>query len=267
MNPYLFKKPSINKLLLFFSILTLSITLSAGDKKIKVGFYDYGDFYHKGQGIDKDIIDELAKRTPYIFETQVLTRARIWHDIEKGNLDMSVSGIQNEQRDQFAWFIHYIIIKNYAVLRLDKAKDIKNARNFIDNSKLKFGVVRSFKHGEKQDQWLNTLKQLKRIEENPSADIIFQKIGEGNLDAMFSQPPVYSKYIKIFNLQNKVVIQDWTPGEKGVLHGLILSKKRFSQKDAQYFYKVIQDMKKDGTLKRIYSKYLTEKEVKAALNF
>jgi len=30
---------------------------------------------------------------------------------------------------------------------------------------------------------------------------------------------------------------------------------------------VIQDMKKDGTLKRIYSKYLTEKEVKAALNF
>mgnify|MGYP003824439227 CR=1 FL=1 len=239
----------------------------AKQKVIKAGFYEFGNFYHKGQGIDQDILEELARRTGYKFESEVMTRARIWHDIETGNLDISFSGIQTETRDKFSWFVHYISVKNYTLINKEKAENILNAKDFIEKTSLKFGIVRSFKHGDKQDQWIATLKKLNRVEENPSVDILFLKLKMGNIDAVFSQSQVYSKYLKLFSMEDKVIIQDWTPGEKGIPAGLVLSKKKFSRQDALKFYKIIQQMKRDGTLKKIYLKYLSEEDTKKALNF
>jgi len=244
--------------------------VACGERPISLAFYEYGFFYyedaqHKAHGIDKDVVDELIKRSGCKFETEVKSRARIWADLANGDLDMSVSGIQNAERDRFAWFAPYLTMKNYAIVKARHASKIHNANDFISMKSLQFGVVQAFKHGQEQDRWLDQLRRDERVQESPDVETIFRKLKEGRVDAMFSQPPAYRKKILDSGMQKDLVIQDWTPAEKGVPLGLILAKSRFSNADAKKWRALIRDMRYDGTLKRIYNRYLPTNEAKKLL--
>lgn len=243
-----------------------------GEKPIRLAYYEYGYFYfHDGgltaRGMDKDIGDELAKRSGCKFDVQVLARARIWADLASGDLDMSTSGIQNPDRDKFAWFAHYLSMKNYAVLQTAVAARVSSAHAFIKNTKLQFGAVRAFKHGAEQDKWLETLRTAQRVQDSANVETLFKKLHEGRIDALFSQPPVYGKYLHDAGLKKDVVVQDWTPGEKGIPHGLILAKSRFTEDQAKHWQALVQAMRNDGTLKRIYLQYLSPTEAASLLDF
>jgi polar amino acid transport system substrate-binding protein len=180
---------------------------------------------------------------------------------------MSVSGIQNPDRDKFAWFAHYLSMKNYAVLKASVAAQGSGAQSFIKNTQWQFGAVRAFKHGAEQDQWLETLRANQRVQDSANVETLFKKLREGRIDGLFSQPPVYGKYLHDLGLKKDVVVQDWTPGEKGVPHGLILAKSRFTEAEAKQWQGLVQTMRTDGTLKRIYLQYLSAQEVAALLDF
>lgn len=245
--------------------------VACGDKPIRLAFYEFGYFYFQdkqgAQGIDKDIADELAKRSGCKFDTQVMVRARIWAELSKGGLDMSLSGIQNPERDQFAWFAHYLSMKNYAVVRAPLASKTTSAESFLKQPQLQFGAVRAFKHGADQDQWLDTMRSHNRVQDSANVDTLFKKLKEGRIDAMFAQPAVYGKTIADMDMAKEVVVQDWTPGEKGVPHGLILAKSRFSETDAKAWQALVATLRTDGTLKRIYTRYLGAADASALLNF
>jgi polar amino acid transport system substrate-binding protein len=248
------------------------LVIDCGKTPIRLAFYEYGLFYFTGdggvaKGIDSDIVDELKKRSGCKFETQVMARARIWADLSSGALDMSVSGIQNMERDRFAWFAQYAVVKNFALVQADNAKTVRNADEFLAATGLKFGVVRSFKHGTAQDQWLDTLRAQQRVEESPDADTVFRKLKDRRVQAIFSQPIVYRRMLDLFDMRNQVVIEDWTPTEMGVLHGLILAKSRFSETHAGQWRELVNGMHQDGTLKKIYSRYLPPAEVTRMLDY
>ena len=242
-----------------------------GAKPIRLAFYEFGYFYFVDRqgptGIDKDIVDELAKRSGCQFDTQVLARARIWAELANGGLDMSVSGIQTPERDQFAWFARYLSMKNYAVLGAAVPQGIDRAESFIQKTPLQFGVVRAFKHCADQDRWLDELRALNRVQDSANVETLFKKLKEGRIDALFAQPAVYGKNLADLGLRQSTRIQDWTPGEKGVPHGLILAKSRFDAAQANGWQALVGAMRNDGTLKRIYTKYLSAAEVAALLDF
>ena len=245
--------------------------IACGDRPIRLAFYEYGYFYFVDKqgptGIDKDIVDELTRRSGCKFETQVLARARIWAELANGGLDMSVSGIQTPERDQFAWFARYLSMKNYAVLGATVPQGTDSAENFIRKTQLQFGAVRAFKHGSEQDKWLDELRAANRVQDSANVETLFKKLKEGRIDALFSQPAVYGKNLADLGLQQSTRIQDWTPGEKGVPHGLILAKSRFNAAQANAWQALVSSMRADGTLKRIYAKYLSAAEANAMLDF
>lgn len=245
--------------------------VDCGAKPIRLAFYQYGYFYfldkQSASGIDKDIVDELARRSGCKFDVQVLARARIWAELANGGLDMSVSGIQNAERDQFAWFAHYLTMKNYVILGAAVPQATQSANAFLQQKALQIGVVRAFKHGTEQDKWIDQLRADNRVQDSANVETLFKKLKEGRIDALFSQPPVYSKNIADLGLQQSIRIQDWMPGDKGVPHGLILAKSRFDAAEAKAWQALINNLRVDGTLKRIYAKYLSAPEVSAMLDF
>lgn len=247
--------------------------LNCGSQPIRLAFYDYGLFHFindkdkTASGIDKDIVSELGKRSGCQFDTQVMARARIWADLAGGALDMTVSGIQNAERDRYAWFAHYLTMKNHAIVHVATARSVQRAEDFLAQQKLKFGVVRAFKHGAEQDQWLDQLRPQQRVEESPDVETLFRKLKDHRIDAMFSQPPVYRKNMQDLDMGKDVVVQDWTPKEKGVPHGLVLSKSRFSGADAVQWRALVQEMRADGSLKKIYLRYLPAAEADRLLDF
>lgn len=263
-------KALIAILLAAVTAIATAAPFDCGKEPIRLSFLDYGLLYDPaggGHGIDKDIVDELIKRTGCRFDTRVLPRARSWADLASGDLDMFPTGIQNAERDRFAWFIHYMGMKNYAIVHVKNAASIKRAEDFIANKSLKFGVVRSFVHGEAQDKWLEQLRKEQRVQESPDAENLYKKLKEQRVDAMFSQPVVYHRNLKLLEMEKVVAVQDWTPNERGVAHGLVLSKKRFSEADAQRWRAVMAQMREDGTLKKIFSRYLAADEVAKMLEF
>jgi ABC-type amino acid transport substrate-binding protein len=62
-------------------------------------------------------------------------------------------------------------------------------------------------------------------------------------------------------------VKDWDKSENTVIHGLVLSKKFYDEDEYQKISDIIDEMKNDGTLKKIFSKYLSEEEVEEALKF
>lgn len=269
-----FGQPSLmSGLLLFFCILTFFVPFSTawadpgeyGRQPVRLAFYDFGYLFEGGKGIDKDIVDELARRSGCVFETQVMKRARIWADLESGNLAMSVSGIQTPERDEFAFFIHYIVLKNYAVIHSSLAGRITGFADFFADPALNMGAVTSFVHGPEQDRQIGILRSLKRVQDSPDSTSLFMKLKDHRVDAVFSHPPVYRKYLSMLGMEKNVVVQDWAPGKKGVPAGLILSKKHFTEAQAEKWRKLILGMKNDGTLTKIYMKYVPEAEAKEML--
>lgn len=253
------------------SIVNAAGPVDCGDRPIRLAFYDYGYLYFEDQGqahgIDKDLADELARRSGCRFDSQVMKRARIWADLESGDLDMGLSGIQTEQRDRFAWFVPYLAMKNYAILHGSISPPVRSGDDFVARGELQFGVVRGFKHGAAQERWLQALRDAGRVQESADVETIFKKLQQHRVDAMFSQPPVYLKKLADFGMEQAVVIVDWTPREQGVAHGLVLAKTRFSDRDAAQWRGLIDTLRQDGTLARIYARYLPDAIVSRMLDF
>ena len=245
--------------------------VDCGSRPIRLAFFEFGYQYYEqdgqGHGIDKDVVDELAKRSGCQFSTLVLPRARVWADLASGELDMSVAGIQNPERDRFAWFAPYERAKNYAVLRLATAASVQRRADFLRQSPLQFGVVRGFKHGDELDQWLEPLRQAQRVQESASVNQLVEQLKLKHIDGLFAQPAVYRKLLLDHQMEDEVTLQDWAPQDKGVIGSLILSKSRFSTVEAARWQALMRELKRDGTLARIFRRYVSAEEVRKMLDF
>ena len=76
-------------LLGFVALLSLSSaqavdTIDCPAKGWSVGLYEHGLlFFHGRSGIDKDIVNEIRKRTGCKLYSSLMPRARIWHELEE----------------------------------------------------------------------------------------------------------------------------------------------------------------------------------------
>ena len=245
--------------------------VDCGNRPINLAFFDFGFLYFEkdgqGRGIDKDFIDELTKRTGCKFSTQAMPRARVWADLASGQLDMSVSGLQTPERDRYAWFVPYSTFKNVALIRTSTAATVRTAEDFLAQSQLQFGVVRGFAHEPAQDKWLEQLRASQRVQESANVSILFEKLRLGRIDGLFSLPIVYRKILQELNMQDEVVIRDWTPKDRAANGGLVMAKSRFSEAESMRWHSVVREMRGDGTLERIYGQYLSPAEARAGVDF
>lgn len=245
--------------------------IDCGNKPIKVGYFKLGyRFYvENGQekGMNVDILEELRKRTGCKFVTQEMSFARIMSDLASGDLDVSLSGIWSAERERTLWMIPSIASKNYAVIGAAARSSVRNAEDFLGNSKLQFGVVRGYTHGKELDKWLIKMRQAGRVEESANVDLLFEKLKLGRIDGMFSFPFVYRKRLSELKIENAVSIQDWSPGDKGIVGCTMLTKSRFSENEAGRWRALIQQMHSDGTLRRIFTRYVTAAEAEKMLDF
>ena len=133
------------------------------DRPMSLALHDHGLLYsaQTGEGIDKDIADELARRSGCKFSLPVMPRARIWQLIESGALDFSLSGITNDAREQYAAFAWYFTNPYYLLLRKDAG--VKGAADFERNAALKLGVIRSFRYGPGANRMVDALEAQGRV--------------------------------------------------------------------------------------------------------
>ncbi|MEO5346248.1 MAG: transporter substrate-binding domain-containing protein [Magnetococcus sp. YQC-9] len=239
--------------------------VKCGDQPIRLAFYENGFLYDNGIGINRDIVEELRKRSGCRFELKVMTRARIWADLASGDLDMSVSGMRNPEREKFAWFVDYLVMKHHAVVHNAIASRVQSAREFLQQPLLQIGVVSSLKYGGEHDRWLDQLRLAGRVQKAPDVATVFKKLKDQRVVVVFAQPPVFRKYLRDFKIDDLVEVQDWNPGEKGMPYGLVLAKSRYDVIDVESWQVLLAAMKQEGVLRSIFLNYLPAHEAEAML--
>jgi len=170
--------------------------------------------------------------------------------------------------DKTLWCAESITSKNFVVIGATAKKaGVRSGDDFLANNKLLFGVVRGYTHGKLQDAWLEKMRKTGRVEESTNTDILFEKLKQGRIDGIFSFPFVYRKLIKELGLKEQVSVQDWFAADKGIIGCTMLPKSRFTQAEADQWQALIRKMQKDGTLKRIFTRYVTAAEADQMLDF
>lgn len=226
-----------------------------------VAMYKIGSLYYLDErtntyvGIDKDVVEEVASRTGCIFKPFVESRVRIWAHLADGTLDMSVSGIPNPEREQFARFIIYFKARNYLLVRSERAAGIDSLESFTADPTLRLAIVKSFKHGTLYDPWIQILRAQGRVHEYSDPEVVARMVSLGHADAFLAMPTFWDVLLKRYQLEGKVVFVDASPDDR-IAHGLILSRRRIRDEDAQSMKVAVEAMRADGSLENIFRRHL-----------
>lgn len=252
-----------------FGLFTLLLVMPAQatslclvNKAIQFSHHPFGYFYSDGQGIDVDLVAELARRSGCPFVETVKPRSRIWRELEEGVLEMAGNGIETEARNQFAAFIPYIAVRARLLYNGDGSAPA-NVDELLQQN-LRIGVVRSFKHGEPYDTAVEQLRQQGQVVEARDMQQLFEWLQKGRIQAAISTPLVYEHYLPSLQ-RDKLQIVDLATQQPTLKLGVILSRKRFSPEQINGWRKLLQAMRDDGTLRNIYSQHIGADNADAAL--
>ncbi len=226
----------------------------------RVAFYEFGSLYSKrdtgpATGIDKDIIDELVRRTACRLEGFLDSRIRTWTSLQAGVLDMTVSAVSTPEREEFVQFVPYIKVRNQLVVRSLASASLNTVEAFATNPKLRLGVVRGYNHGAGFEAFIGNLRQQGRVDEYADAEIVARVFAVGRVDGLISQALVWGPLSKKNRLGDKV---RFLPGFTNdvTVAGLALSRSRVTEADRLLLTQGIEEMRADGTLMKIVSRYL-----------
>jgi len=234
---------------------TASAPAAAPDctRPLSLGLHEHGMLYSSrtGEGIDKDIADEMIRRSGCRIQLTVMPRARIWQLLESGTLDFSLSAITDESRDRFATFAWYDANKYYLLVRRDA--HVQTIEEFRRRDGLKLGVIRSFRYSPRANLLVDGLDGAQRVTYASGFDPLYQIMIDNQIQGMIVEPVDYST-IETSRLRELTLILDFE--DAPVLHGLVMSKKSISPEQQQAWREVILAMRADGTMRRIFEKYL-----------
>ena len=233
-------------------------------RPLTLALHEHGLLYSAatGAGIDKDFADELTRRSGCKITVTVMPRARIWQLIESGALDFSLSGITNEARDKFAAFAWYFSNKYYVLVRKDsKAQSLAD---FAANAQLQLGVIRSFRYSKNANQLVDTLAEQRRVVYSSGLDPLYEVLSQGVIQGMIIEPFDYSQ---VTSTQIRDITTVLDTQDPSVPHGLIMSRKALPPAEQEKWRELVNSMRADGTVRRIFEKYFKPDLALAMTNF
>ena len=249
---------------LFFSLFAQAWAGPSCDRAFTLALHEHGLLYsaETNTGIDKDLAEELIRRSGCKVVVSVMPRARIWQLIESGALDFSLSGITNAERNKFASFAWYMSNKYYLLVRNDAA--VGSLADFERNPNLKIGVIRSFRYSPSGNRLVDDLQAANRVNSANGLAPLYEALALNLIQGMIIEPFDYP------TLDTKN-IRSWTSiiefDDAAVPHGLIMSKTSLPPAEQAEWRRVIDDMRADGTVRRIFTKVFTPDLAAAMADF
>jgi polar amino acid transport system substrate-binding protein len=244
-----------------------AMVLAAGpdcSRGYTLALHEHGLLYNASTrtGIDKDVADELIKRSGCRVEVSLLPRSRIWKLLEVGSLDFSLSGITNEERERYAAFAWYFADKFSLIVRKDSG--IQSLSEFDSRSDVKLGGILSFRYSDTINQLVDKLDRNGRLVGSYDYDMLYQNLRQDRTQAIIIEPFDYSDLEKY---QVSRLVRILETNDQPTPHGLIMSKKTISPEQQERWRELINNMRRDGTLLKIFRKYFSREEALQMTSF
>jgi polar amino acid transport system substrate-binding protein len=252
------------------TIVACTWPLSASAEKLDcsrpytLALHDHGLLYSSqtGEGIDKDFADALMRRSGCKIGVSLMQRARIWQLIESGALDFSLSGITNESRDRFAAFAWYFSNKYYLLVRQDAG--VANSVEFERKAALRLGVIRGFRYGPQANHFVDRLDAEQRVSYSTQLEPLYEVLLDNRVQAMIIEPFDYPA-LEAGSIRERTQIVEFD--DPPVPHGLIMSRKSIPPAQQRAWRELVDAMRVDGTVQRIFEKYFKPELARSMTTF
>lgn len=210
-------------------------------------------------GLTFDFMNELSHRLGCVVSQAPMDAPRMQDDFKNWRADIVGLVIPSEKYRASGEYVPvYRTVRKLLVNKAhyDRSRTITD---YIKDSRIKFGDqigTRFFLKTEEKD----LLFGAGRVVEYPSPATGFRQLSSGRVQAMFTSPAIHNYYQKtIPDLnQNVIAIPDPNYDMEG---GIYLSLRRISKTEADQIKKAINDMRKDGTLRRIVARYASAEDM------
>ncbi len=238
---------------------------------VKLGFMELGIYFKSergiaaGNGIDRDLVDELSKRSGCAFDAKVQPRARTWIELKADRIDMMTATLSTPEREELLWLFPYVRSHHIVLLGPSAPTGLRTLEQFQAARSLKFGVIRGFAHSAFYDPLIAAWTQEGWVKVYADEAHLINALILGEVAAVTSYPGVFQFYINARVNPNSVRMEDWHKSNLQVLGNFGISKARFSQAEAHEWGMLIKAMQQDGTLLKIYRKYVSAHEAQNML--
>jgi len=231
---------------------TLGLAGPDCSRPLTLALHDHGLLYSAdtGSGIDKDFADEFIRRSGCKVTVSVLPRARIWQLIESGALDFSLSGIANPEREKFAAFAWYFSNQYYLLVRRDA--QVRRVDDFIANPDLRLGIIRSFRYSASANRFVDELNGAGRVSYASGLSPLYEILDLGRIQGMIIEPFDYPALDERKIRAHTTILEFHDPP---VPHGLIMSRRALTSGEQAKWRAIVDGMRRDGTVLRIFEKY------------
>jgi polar amino acid transport system substrate-binding protein len=252
---------------LLLALCCLGRAFAAGpdsSRPFTLALHDHGLLYSADTdtGIDKDFAEELIRRSGCKVSVSLMSRARIWQLIESGALDFSLSGIANDERLQYASFAWYFSNKYYLLVRKDAG--ISQLADFEHNDQFQLGIIRSFRYSDSANRLVDTLAAANRTSLAGGLDPLYQALVLRRIQGMIIEPFDYPALDERHIRDLTTIIEFNDPA---VPHGLIMSKKALAPAEQAKWRALVNEMRADGSVRRIFEKYFRPDLARSMVDF
>ena len=141
---------------------------------------------------------------------------------------------------------------------------VQHLSGFEKNDTLQLGVIRSFRYSESANRLVDKLQETNRLSQAGGLAPLYQTLISGRIQGMIIEPfdfPVVEEK-KIREMTTVLEFND-----PPVPHGLIMSKKALSATQMAQWRSLVDGMRADGTMRRIFEKYFKPDLANALVNF
>jgi ABC-type amino acid transport substrate-binding protein len=242
-------------------------TLAQGEKcerRFRVAVNNFKPLYSADQygqlsGLTYDLIKEIERRDGCLFQQQPTEFPRMNDDFKNWRTDIIAFIAESDTLNNYGTFHQIFSVRRKLLLNKSFFVKGKKIGEYLNDPKIKFSNQIGA-HPLVSDAELEVLKKQDRTVQAPSPNVSYQMIEDGRVQAAFTTPILHYYYLSQHpGIQDKVV-QISDPDRKVVI-GLYISKKRINGEEAARIQKVIEEMRKDGTLHKILLKYMKKEDI------
>ncbi|MBV8659234.1 MAG: transporter substrate-binding domain-containing protein, partial [Burkholderiales bacterium] len=198
---------------------------------------------------------ELARRSGCAFEYPVWSRVLIWPQLRDGRLDMTGSALETPDRSAYAYFANFHLQKNMLVVKAGYTGPA-TVGDILAADTIRFGAVHGYRYSPALTDMFDALARAGRLEEVSDQNTLYMRLALGRYQAIMATPASNSRYLPLYHLSDAVKVMDIVPQEAPGRSGLALSKVSFTEAQAAQWRDLVDGMRRDGTMRTIFARYL-----------
>jgi polar amino acid transport system substrate-binding protein len=141
---------------------------------------------------------------------------------------------------------------------------VQKLDDFLANPALRLGVIRGFRYSASANRLVDRLDAAGRVDYATGLDPLYEVLQDQRVQAMIIEPFDYPalEQGRIRELTSIIEFED-----PPVPHGLIISRKALDARQQQAWRDLMQGMRADGTVRRIFEKYFKPEMARAMTDF